>query len=145
MNSIVGPKRNSQKNTTQGFLLPQTPLHIRNSAETLDSQLTHEKHRNYASTSSSSFFLLNSLPIQRPLFVYQDIKLKMSLPPVECIYLTEDSIKELKNANSNFKFPSPAPVLRFLYELCWTVVLINLYFFLYGYHLLLADAYFSGF
>ncbi|CAA2963416.1 THO complex subunit 2 [Olea europaea subsp. europaea] len=46
----------------------------------------------------------------------------MSLPPVECIYLTEDSIKELKNANSNFKFPSPAPVLRFLYELCWTVV-----------------------
>ncbi|XP_073059510.1 THO complex subunit 2 [Primulina eburnea] len=44
----------------------------------------------------------------------------MSLPSLECIYFTEDSIRELKN--SNFKFPSPAPVLRFLYELCWTVV-----------------------
>ncbi|KAK4423361.1 THO complex subunit [Sesamum alatum] len=46
----------------------------------------------------------------------------MSLPPLEFVYLTEDSIKELKNSNSNFRFPSPAPVLRFLYELCFTMV-----------------------
>ncbi|KAL3635917.1 THO complex subunit 2 [Castilleja foliolosa] len=46
----------------------------------------------------------------------------MSLPPLECIYLTEDSVKELKNPNSNFRFPSPAPVIRFLYELCFTMV-----------------------
>ncbi|KAH6773938.1 THO2 [Perilla frutescens var. frutescens] len=46
----------------------------------------------------------------------------MSLPPLECVYLTEDAVKELKNPNSNFKFPSPAPILRFLYELCHTMV-----------------------
>ncbi|GFP83588.1 THO complex subunit 2 [Phtheirospermum japonicum] len=46
----------------------------------------------------------------------------MSLPPLECIYLTEESVKELKNPNSNFRFPSSAPVLRFLYELCFTMV-----------------------
>nr|GMD23387.1 THO complex subunit 2 [Ipomoea batatas] len=46
----------------------------------------------------------------------------MSLPPVECIYITEDSIKEFKNGNSSFKFPNPVPTLRFLYELCWTMV-----------------------
>ncbi|KAK6146705.1 hypothetical protein DH2020_020574 [Rehmannia glutinosa] len=46
----------------------------------------------------------------------------MSLPPMECIYFTEDSVKELKNSNSNFRFPSPAPILRFLYELCFTMV-----------------------
>ncbi|KAL0446700.1 UNVERIFIED_CONTAM: THO complex subunit [Sesamum latifolium] len=49
----------------------------------------------------------------------------MSLPPLEFVYLTEDSIKELKNSNSNFRFPSPAPVLRFLYELCFTMVTMN--------------------
>ncbi|KAL6543872.1 hypothetical protein OROGR_010369 [Orobanche gracilis] len=46
----------------------------------------------------------------------------MSPPPLECIYLTEDSVNELKSLNSNFKFPTPAPVLRFLYELCFTMV-----------------------
>ncbi|KAL7149573.1 hypothetical protein ABFS83_05G050400 [Erythranthe nasuta] len=46
----------------------------------------------------------------------------MSISPVDCVYLTEDSIKELKNSNSNFRFPSPAPVLRFLYELCSAMV-----------------------
>ncbi|KAG8382675.1 hypothetical protein BUALT_Bualt05G0101900 [Buddleja alternifolia] len=46
----------------------------------------------------------------------------MSLPPLECVYLTEDSIKELKASNSSFRFSSPAPVLRFLYELCFTMV-----------------------
>ncbi|KAL6566308.1 hypothetical protein OROGR_001923 [Orobanche gracilis] len=46
----------------------------------------------------------------------------MSPPPLECIYLTEQSVKELKTLNSNFRFPTPAPVLRFLYELCFTMV-----------------------
>ncbi|KAL6577483.1 THO complex subunit 2 [Orobanche minor] len=46
----------------------------------------------------------------------------MSPPPLECIYLTEDSVKELKTLNSNFRFPTPAPILRFLYELCFTMV-----------------------
>ncbi|XP_051144438.1 THO complex subunit 2 isoform X2 [Andrographis paniculata] len=46
----------------------------------------------------------------------------MSLPPLVCIHITEDSVKELKNSNSNFRFSSPAPVLRFLYELCFTMV-----------------------
>ncbi|CAA0814725.1 THO complex subunit 2 [Striga hermonthica] len=46
----------------------------------------------------------------------------MSLPPLECVYFTEESVKELKNSNPNFKFPEPAPILRFLYELCFVVV-----------------------
>ncbi|GER41251.1 THO complex subunit [Striga asiatica] len=46
----------------------------------------------------------------------------MSLPPLECVYFTEESVKELKNSNPNFKFPKPAPILRFLYELCFAVV-----------------------
>ncbi|XP_057777651.1 THO complex subunit 2 [Salvia miltiorrhiza] len=46
----------------------------------------------------------------------------MSLPPLECVYVTEDAVKELKNPNSNFKFNSPAHILRFLYELCYTMV-----------------------
>ncbi|GMP92964.1 hypothetical protein CsSME_00042993 [Camellia sinensis var. sinensis] len=46
----------------------------------------------------------------------------MSLPPLECICVTEESIREWKNGNPSFKAPNPVPVLRFLYELCWTVV-----------------------
>lgn len=49
----------------------------------------------------------------------------MSLPQLESVYLTEGSIKELKNSNPNFKFPSPAPVLRFLYELCYAMVIVD--------------------
>lgn len=54
----------------------------------------------------------------------------MSLLQVECLYVTEEAIKELKNGNLNFKFPNSAPVLRFLYELCWTMVIYsyNLFF-----------------
>ncbi|XWS64052.1 hypothetical protein CRYUN_Cryun06bG0153900 [Craigia yunnanensis] len=46
----------------------------------------------------------------------------MSVPPIECIYITEEIIREGKNGNSNFSFPSSVPMLRFLYELCWTMV-----------------------
>ncbi|KAL7000788.1 THO complex subunit 2 [Sarracenia purpurea var. burkii] len=46
----------------------------------------------------------------------------MSLPPVECIYVTEECIRECKNGNPDFKAPNPVPVLRFLFELCWTMV-----------------------
>ncbi|GMI75251.1 EMBRYO DEFECTIVE 2793 [Hibiscus trionum] len=46
----------------------------------------------------------------------------MSLPPVECIYITEEILRQCKNANSNFSFSSSVPMLRFLYELCWTMV-----------------------
>ncbi|WMV29378.1 hypothetical protein MTR67_022763 [Solanum verrucosum] len=46
----------------------------------------------------------------------------MSLSPLEYLYFTEDSIKELKNGNTSFKFAQPLPTLRFLYELCWVMV-----------------------
>ncbi|XAR65132.1 hypothetical protein NMG60_11009111 [Bertholletia excelsa] len=46
----------------------------------------------------------------------------MSLPPVECIYVTDDCIREWKNGNLSFKVPNPVPMLRFLYELCWVMV-----------------------
>lgn len=46
----------------------------------------------------------------------------MSLSPLEYLYFTEHSIKELKNGNTSFKFAQPLPTLRFLYELCWVMV-----------------------
>ncbi|KAK2995185.1 hypothetical protein RJ640_005775 [Escallonia rubra] len=46
----------------------------------------------------------------------------MSLPSVECIHVTEDCIREWKSGNPSFKPPNPVPSLRFLYELCWTMV-----------------------
>ncbi|OMO88902.1 hypothetical protein CCACVL1_08125 [Corchorus capsularis] len=46
----------------------------------------------------------------------------MSLPSVECKYITEEIIREGKNGNSNFSFSSSVPMLRFIYELCWAMV-----------------------
>ncbi|MED6155998.1 THO complex subunit 2 [Stylosanthes scabra] len=46
----------------------------------------------------------------------------MSLPPIECIYVTEDCIREWKSGNPALKVSEPVPSLRFLYELCWTMV-----------------------
>ncbi|KAJ9135684.1 hypothetical protein P3X46_032837 [Hevea brasiliensis] len=46
----------------------------------------------------------------------------MSLPPMDCIYVTEEYMHEWKSGNQNFRFPNPVPMLRFLYELCWTMV-----------------------
>ncbi|KAK4751210.1 hypothetical protein SAY87_004692 [Trapa incisa] len=48
----------------------------------------------------------------------------MSLPPVECIYVTDEFVREWKShsANPTRKPPDPVPLLRFLYELCWNMV-----------------------
>lgn len=46
----------------------------------------------------------------------------MSLPPIECKFITEECLREWKNGNTNFKLPDSVPMLRFLYELCWTMV-----------------------
>ncbi|XP_062113290.1 THO complex subunit 2 isoform X2 [Humulus lupulus] len=42
----------------------------------------------------------------------------MSLPPVQCLYVTEDCLREWKAGNPSFKLHDPVPMLRFLYELC---------------------------
>ncbi|XLS53180.1 hypothetical protein HN51_013857 [Arachis hypogaea] len=46
----------------------------------------------------------------------------MSLPPIECIYVTEDCVREWKSGNPALRVSEPVPSLRFLYELCWTMV-----------------------
>ncbi|KAI3847949.1 hypothetical protein MKX03_017474 [Papaver bracteatum] len=46
----------------------------------------------------------------------------MSLPPIECKFITEECLREWKNGNTNFKLPNSVLMLRFLYELCWTMV-----------------------
>ena len=46
----------------------------------------------------------------------------MALPPLECMYVVESNLREWKSGNSSFRVPNPVPVLRFLYELCWTMV-----------------------
>ncbi|KAL8105802.1 THO complex subunit 2 isoform X3 [Apium graveolens] len=46
----------------------------------------------------------------------------MSLPPVECVYVTEDCLKEWKTGNPSFKLTQSVPIVRFLYELCWSMV-----------------------
>ncbi|PIA63730.1 hypothetical protein AQUCO_00201224v1 [Aquilegia coerulea] len=46
----------------------------------------------------------------------------MSLPPIECKYVTEDCIREWKNGNSDFRVSNSVTMLRFLYELSWSMV-----------------------
>ncbi|WJX85695.1 THO complex subunit 2 [Trifolium repens] len=46
----------------------------------------------------------------------------MSVPPVQCIYVTEECVREWRSANHSFKVSQPVPLLRFLYELSWTTV-----------------------
>ncbi|XP_057960883.1 THO complex subunit 2 [Malania oleifera] len=46
----------------------------------------------------------------------------MSIPPIQCIYITEDCLQEWKSGNPSFRVPKPVPMLRFLYELCWSLV-----------------------
>lgn len=47
---------------------------------------------------------------------------EMSFPPIQCIHITDDLLREWKSGNPSFKAPNPVPMLRFLYELCWTLV-----------------------
>ncbi|KAH9746029.1 THO complex subunit 2 [Citrus sinensis] len=42
----------------------------------------------------------------------------MSLPQIQCKYITEECLREWKNGNPSFRVPDPVPMLRFLYELC---------------------------
>ncbi|XP_050231755.1 THO complex subunit 2 isoform X2 [Mercurialis annua] len=46
----------------------------------------------------------------------------MSLPPIDCIYVTEDSLREWRTGNANFRVSKPVHMLRFLLELCFTAV-----------------------
>ncbi|KAK9115903.1 hypothetical protein Sjap_014850 [Stephania japonica] len=46
----------------------------------------------------------------------------MSLPPIECKYVTEDCVREWKNGSANFRVQCPSPPLRFVYELCCAMV-----------------------
>ncbi|KAL2342397.1 hypothetical protein Fmac_003682 [Flemingia macrophylla] len=46
----------------------------------------------------------------------------MSLPSIECVYVTEDCVREWKSGNPALKVSEPVPMLRFLSELCWTMV-----------------------
>ncbi|XP_038684183.1 THO complex subunit 2 isoform X4 [Tripterygium wilfordii] len=46
----------------------------------------------------------------------------MSVPAFECIYVTEECIREWKGGNSSFRITDTVSTLRFLYELCWAMV-----------------------
>lgn len=46
----------------------------------------------------------------------------MSLPPTECVYVTEECVREWRSGNPALKVSQPVPMLRFLYELCSTMV-----------------------
>ncbi|XP_028767157.1 THO complex subunit 2 isoform X1 [Neltuma alba] len=46
----------------------------------------------------------------------------MALAPIECIYVTDDCVREWKSGNPSLRASEPVPLLRFLYELCWTMV-----------------------
>ncbi|KAJ6743936.1 THO COMPLEX SUBUNIT 2 [Salix purpurea] len=41
---------------------------------------------------------------------------------MECLYVTEEFLRELKGGNHSFRLPHPVPILRFLYELSWNLV-----------------------
>ncbi|XP_061946656.1 THO complex subunit 2-like isoform X6 [Populus nigra] len=45
-----------------------------------------------------------------------------TLPPMECLHVTEEFLLELKSGNRSFRLPHPVPIHRFLYELSWTLV-----------------------
>ncbi|KAG2269612.1 hypothetical protein Bca52824_064167 [Brassica carinata] len=46
----------------------------------------------------------------------------MSLPLLECKYVTDEFVREGKNGNYCSKLLNSVPMLRFLYELCWILV-----------------------
>ncbi|KAK7398843.1 hypothetical protein VNO78_10016 [Psophocarpus tetragonolobus] len=46
----------------------------------------------------------------------------MSLPSIECLYVTEECVREWRSGNPTLRVSQPVPMLRFLYELCSTMV-----------------------
>ncbi|XP_021843215.1 THO complex subunit 2 isoform X2 [Spinacia oleracea] len=46
----------------------------------------------------------------------------MSLPSIQCAYITDDFLHQLKIGDPNFKLPNPVPALRFLFELVSSMV-----------------------
>ncbi|XP_044488002.1 THO complex subunit 2 isoform X2 [Mangifera indica] len=46
----------------------------------------------------------------------------MSLPQIECKYITEECIREWKSGNPTFRITNSVSMLRFLYELCSAMV-----------------------
>lgn len=46
----------------------------------------------------------------------------MSISSIECTYISDDFLHQLKNGDPNLKLANPVPVLRFLYELVWSMV-----------------------
>ncbi|KAF9623440.1 hypothetical protein IFM89_003024 [Coptis chinensis] len=46
----------------------------------------------------------------------------MSLPAIECKYITEECLREWKNGNNDFKLSNSVPMLRFLLEFSWSMV-----------------------
>ncbi|XP_047148884.1 THO complex subunit 2-like [Vigna umbellata] len=46
----------------------------------------------------------------------------MSLSSIESIYVTEECVREWRSGNPALKVAQAVPMLRFLYELCWTMV-----------------------
>ncbi|KAK1562872.1 hypothetical protein Q3G72_018316 [Acer saccharum] len=46
----------------------------------------------------------------------------MSIPQIDCKLVTDECVREWKNGNSTFRVPDPVSMLRFLYELCSTLV-----------------------
>ncbi|CAK8541510.1 unnamed protein product [Lathyrus sativus] len=46
----------------------------------------------------------------------------MFVPLVPCVYVIEDCVCKWKSGSSSLKVSQPVPMLRFLYELAWTMV-----------------------
>lgn len=129
-------KKRKKKNQRNRFQIPPNPkpfsTHRWNSPETLRRRSplpssANEKLGNCISATVLWSDALNFLRTDsfRPQLRWLSIQEAetMSLPPLECVYVTEEAVKELKNPDSNFKFPAPAPILRFLYELCYATVI----------------------
>lgn len=67
-----------------------------------------------------SLLLLSKSPLG--FLLSSDFFWEMSLPPIECIHVTDDCLREWKSGNPSFKVSGTVPMLRFLYELCSTLV-----------------------
>lgn len=55
----------------------------------------------------------------------------MSISSIECTYISDDFLHQLKNGDPNLKLANPVPVLRFLYELVWSMVFLCSFLFVF--------------